>query len=241
MDSSTTAPRPRTVFTRRVASLLAGLSAALLAASAAHAGSVQITVQAADGKPAADTVVLLQPRGAWSAQPLPAPAVVTQKNIRFVPYVTVVPVGGTVRFVNEDAYDHHVRSLPGGPLGTVAPARQFELRLPAVAGSKPASSDLKLDVPGIIALGCHLHGSMRGHVYVSTTPWHAVTDANGRATLHGVPEGEAEVRLWHPDQLTDQPATRVQVAAAAPAVAEAKLNFAPRRRPTIAPRDQYNY
>jgi plastocyanin len=219
-------------------------AACLLATAAviAQAGTVQVTVRSADGKPVADTVVLVQPGAAWSAQPLPAPAVVAQKDIKFVPYVTVIPVGGTVRFVNQDAYDHHVRSLPGGPLGTIAPARQFEIRMPAAAGGKFASNDLKVDVPGVIALGCHLHGSMRGHVYVSATPWYAVTDASGRATIEGVPDGEAELRLWHPDQLTDQAASRVQVAAGAPVQAEARLNFTPRRRAAApARRDEYTY
>jgi plastocyanin len=220
------------------------LAAALaLGAASAVAGTVQVTVTAADGKPAADTVVLVQPKGAWSAQPLPAPAQIAQKDVRFVPYVTVIPVGGTLRFfVNEDKFDHHVRSLPGGPLGTIAPAREFEIRLPAArAGTKPHSSDLKVEVPGVIALGCHLHGSMRGHVFISSTPWFAVTDANGKATIAGVPDGEAELRLWHPDQLAEQSATAVQVAAAGPASAQAKLNFAPRHRSPAPAPESYSY
>ncbi len=239
--SARPAPYDRQPMNTSARSLAAALLASLFAA-AAQAGTMQVTVRSADGKPVADTVVLLQPSAPWSAQPLPAPAVITQKDIRFAPYVTVVPVGSTLRFVNQDSYDHHVRSLPGGPLGNQAPAKQFELRLAAAAGGKQPSADLKVDVPGVIALGCHLHGSMRGHVYVSTTPWVAVTDANGRATVPGVPDGEAEVRLWHPDQLTEQPTVKVQVASAAPASAEAKLNFTPRRRPgAAAKKDEYSY
>jgi len=36
--------------------------------------------------------------------------VIALKDIRFVPYVSVVPVGASVRFVNKDGFDHHVRS-----------------------------------------------------------------------------------------------------------------------------------
>jgi plastocyanin len=173
--------------------------------------------------------VLVQPTAAWSPQPLPAPAVVAQKDIRFVPYVSVVPVGGMVRFVNRDGYDHHVRSLPGGPLGTVAPAAQIDLRMAAVRGGVEAQQDVKLDTPGSIVLGCHLHGSMRGHVVVSVTPWYAVTDAEGRASVANVPDGQAELRLWHPDQLTDQPAAKVQVAGTLSQ--SAQLNFTPKPAP----------
>ena len=50
--------------------------------------------------------------------------VVAQEDLRFSPFLTVVPLGSTLRFVNRDAYDHHVRSTPSGPLGAVAPAQR---------------------------------------------------------------------------------------------------------------------
>ena len=204
-------------------------SLGLLFSALAGAAQLQVTVTTPDGKPAADVAVLVQPTAAWTPQPLPEPVVIAQQNIRFTPFVTVVPVGGTVRFVNKDRYDHHVRSQPGGPLGNVAPAQQFEFRMAGlVAGKQPSQADQKLEVPGSIALGCHLHGSMRGHVLVSSTPWYAVTDEKGVATIANVPDGQVDVKLWHPDQLTDQPGNRVQ--AAGTMNTEAKLNFSPRRR-----------
>ena len=207
---------------------------------------MQVMVVSADGKPVADTVVMVQPVVAGSATAAPAPVVIAQKNIRFQPTVSVVPVGGTLRFVNQDSYDHHVRSLPGGPLGTVAPAKQFDLRIPPASGGRQPSQDVKVDTAGVIALGCHLHGSMRGHVYVSPTPWAAVTDAQGRVTIEGVPEGAAELRLWHPEQLVDQPVQRVQVAAGSSPALNGQLNFAPKppRRSAPAARDSgsgYSY
>jgi plastocyanin len=224
---------PRMNMPKLMAALLA------LATSLAQAASVQLTVLNADGKPAPDTVVVVQPTASWPAQPLPPVAVIEQKDIRFVPYVTVVPVGGSVRFVNRDSFDHHVRSQPGGPLGSVAPAREFEFRLPPQGKGNNTSPDLRLDVAGSVVLGCHLHNSMRGHLFVAPTPWFAVTDDQGRVRIDGVPEGQAEVRLWHPDQLTDQPPLRVQVAGAL--AAEGKLNFSPRRRPPprVVPRGEY--
>jgi len=206
--------------------LVAALSTLL--ATAAFGAPLQVSVTSADGKPAPDVVVLVTPTAAWSPQPLPEPVVIVQKDIKFVPAVTVVPVGATVRFVNKDSFDHHVRSQPGGPLGTVAPAKQFEFRMPAVSHGKESTAELKLDVPGSIVLGCHLHGSMRGHLVVSNTPWAAVTDANGKAVFADVPEGQADVRLWHPDQLVEQNSMHVQLAAAQATQADAKLNFTPK-------------
>ena len=225
-------PSPRAV----LAAFALGLS---LAAGAALAGSVQVTVLNAEGRPASDTVVLVQPTASWLAQPLPPTAVIEQKDIRFVPFVTVVPVGGSVRFVNLDSFDHHVRSQPGGPLGSVAPAKEFEFRLAAQRKGNNASPELRLEVAGTVVLGCHLHNSMRGHLFVSMTPWYGVTDDKGHVRIEGVPDGPVEIKLWHPDQLSDQVPLRVQVNAATSA--EAKLNFSPRRRPLprVAPKGEY--
>ena len=201
----------------------------------ATAANLQLTVLGSDGKPAADVAVQLLPAAPWSVLPPAEPVRIVQRNLRFVPFVSVVPAGGTVRFVNRDRYDHHVRSQAGGPLGNIAPAQQFEFRMAAFKGEKESTADLKLDTPGVIALGCHLHGSMRGHLLVTSTPWVAVTDEQGRATLPQLPDGQAELKLWHPEQLTDQAPLRLQLAG--DQSAEARVNFAPRRRPppTTAP------
>lgn len=219
--------------------LRAVLPTLVMAAATAQAATVQLTVTNAEGRPAPDTVVLVQPAASWPQQPAPATAVIEQKDIRFQPYVTVVPVGGSVRFVNLDTYDHHVRSQPGGPLGSVAPAKEFEFRLTPVRKGNHISPDLRLDVAGSIVLGCHLHNSMRGHIFVSSTPWFAVTDDRGRVRIEGVPEGQADVKLWHPDQLVEQAVTRLQVASTVSA--EAKLNFSPRRRPPPRTKGEYDY
>jgi len=216
------------------------LAAALSALAApAVAATLQMTIVNADGKPTPDAVVLVQPTASWPAQPLPPVAVIEQKDIRFVPYVTVVPVGGSVRFTNQDSYDHHVRSQPGGPLGSVAPAKEFEFRLPPKRKGNNVSPDLKLEVAGSVVLGCHLHNSMRGHLYISSTPWYGVSDEQGKVKIEGLPDGQAEVKVWHPDQVTEQPSLKLQLAGAASA--DAKLNFNPRRRPPPRPKGEYDY
>jgi plastocyanin len=218
------------------------------AALAAHAGTVQVVVTDKDGKPAADVVVLIDPAQKVAPRPAAAPVEIMQKDLRFVPFLTVVPVGSTVRFVNRDSYDHHVRSTPSGPLGAIPSASAIELRLDAAEAAAGAprdeyasggaargkksgqtSAEVRLSNAGPIGLGCHIHGSMRGQIYVAATPWHGKTDANGTLTLEGVPEGAAELNLWHADQLSEQPIVRLQVGAAA-LRSDVQLNFTPRRR-----------
>jgi plastocyanin len=227
----------RTLATLSTALLLA---LTLLAPPWARAAELQVYVTTPDGKPAPDVVVALLPPGggtAMVAQPT-EPVVIAQKDIRFQPYVTAVPLGTTVRFVNRDRFDHHVKSMAGGPLGSIAPAKEFEFRLAAARGVTTPSAELKMDAAGSIGLGCHLHGSMRGHLFVSPTPWVAVTDAAGRAVLPGVPEGPADLRLWHPDQLVAQANVATTVSGAT--TAQARLNFSPRRRPAPPPKGEYD-
>jgi plastocyanin len=223
--------------------LLRPLAAAwLLTPLAALAGTVQVTVLGADGKPAANAVVQILPAVMPAARPAPqATTVISQQDIRFQPFVSVVPVGAAVRFVNLDAFDHHVRSMPGGPLGSIEPAKQFDLRVGTAKSGKDQSADIVLDRAGVIALGCHLHGSMRGHLFVSATPWAAVSDVHGRVRLDGVPDGAAELRVWHPEQLIDQATQALQVTA--DSQAQPKLNFSPRIRAAAratAPGTEYN-
>ena len=205
--------------------LAAGL-AALALAFAAHAATVTVVVNGADGQPAPNVVVQLLPAHPQPFKASATPVVIVQRDIHFVPYLTAVPVGATVRFSNQDPYDHHLRSEPGGPFGNIAPAKEFEMRLAAASGDKVASSELKFDKAGVIVLGCHLHSSMRGHLFVSETPYVAVTDANGRAVIADVPDGAAELQAWSPEQLIAQPASQKQIAGAAMNL-DATLNFTP--------------
>jgi len=206
--------------------LLAATTLLLALAAPAFSATVIVAVTGADGQPAPNVVVQLTPAHAPAWKPPAAPVLIAQRDIHFVPYLTAVPVGTTVRFSNQDPYDHHLRSEPGGPFGNLPPAREFEMRLAAASGDKVTSTDLKFDKPGAIVLGCHLHSSMRGHLFVSDTPWVAVTDANGSAVIPDVPDGAAELRTWSPEQLTDQPSSSRQVGGSSVTLTTT-LNFTP--------------
>ena len=86
-----------------------------------------------------------------------------------------------------------------------------------------------MDKPGPVLLGCHLHGSMRGHVHVTDSAWTLKTDADGLARFPNVPDGPARMRVWHVDQLIDLPQRTLQVS---PAVVQdmVQLGVVPRRR-----------
>ncbi|WP_235533713.1 plastocyanin [Pelomonas sp. Root405] len=191
------------------------------AAVTAQAADLTVTVLDRNGKPLADAVVLVD---SSVPGPRPAPAMeanVSQEKLRFIPAVTVVGLNAKVSFNNLDTWDHHVILGVMGPGGVyVDPGLNTQFRLAGrLAGKAPASDSKVLSQPGPYLLACHIHSSMRGHVYVSDTPWaKLVGGADGKVLMQALPEGPARVRIWHPDQLIDGAPTAVQLAATGNAV-----------------------
>jgi plastocyanin len=124
-------------------------AAALVVAGLVAAADLDVSIRGASGRPAPDVVVMLFPAGAPAAPPARSVDIVQQGN-RFEPYVTAVPAGTAVRFVNRDRYDHHVRSLGSGPMGAVPPVKSFELRLGGVQGGAKAIDTLTFEAAGTI-------------------------------------------------------------------------------------------
>lgn len=198
----------------------------------AQAASLAVVVVDKDGKPAPDAVVIVTPAArTTTTRTLPATATIAQEKMQFVPAVTLVRTGAKLTLVNNDTWDHHVRGSEAGLMQfTAGQAGGFELRLDGrVEGKPPRSAEVTVDKPGPVLLGCHIHGSMRGHVYVSDSPWALKTNAEGVAQFDDLPDGAAVIRVWHADQLIDLPARTMQLTAA-PQKAEMRLQVSPRRR-----------
>ena len=161
-------------------------SAAAFAACAAlgcSAASFDVTVRDAAGAPLQDAVVYASPRSGPAA-PATRTAEVAQQDRQFVPPVTVVQAGTSVRFPNRDPFRHHVYSF--------SPAKIFEIKLYVGTPADPVT----FDKPGEVVLGCNIHDSMVGYIYVVDTPYFAKTSKEGRARLE-VPGGDYEVKVWH--------------------------------------------
>lgn len=181
--------------------LLLQAALSLAATHAAFAGALEVSVLDKDGKPTPNAVVVVLASGT-GAPAAPRETVIVQQNMRFQPQVSLVAVGAKARFVNNDLWEHHVRSSAAGAMqfGTEG---GFELRMDGKVEGKPAkTADAVFDKPGAVLLGCHLHGSMRGYVYVTDSPWVGLTNGEGVVTLQ-VPSGPITIKVWHPDQLVD--------------------------------------
>ncbi len=217
----------------------------LCTASLATAGSLSVTVVDREGKPTQDAVVVLVPEGKGNAKiALSNTATIVQEKMQFVPAVSIVPVGAKVKFVNNDPWDHHVRSSAAGAasfnagaaasgVASGAPAKGIDLRLEGKSDGKPAkSAEVTMDKAGpqsATLLGCYLHGSMRGHVYVTDSAWTLKTNADGVAVFDDVPDGKVSIKVWQADQLVDLPMQTTTVSAA-PTKSNVQLQAAVRKK-----------
>lgn len=206
-----------------------------LAATAAHAGNLVVSVIDKDGKPVPDAVVVVLPanKTVLPKTPLYTQATVSQEKMQFIPAVTLVAVGARVNFINNDPWDHHVRSSPAGMGQFNSSNAGFELRLEGKTEGKAAKgSEITLSKAGVLGatlMGCFIHGSMRGYLYASESPWAAKTSAEGLVTFEDVPDGAAQVKVWQADQLVDV-AAQTSTIGAAQANAIFQLTVVPRRR-----------
>jgi plastocyanin len=209
--------------------LYAVAAATLLAAAGAQAGPLKVTVLDKEGKPVPDAVVVLAPAAPGAPKALPTRVTISQEKMRFAPAVTLVPVGAQALFVNNDPWEHHVRASAAG-VANFDDKGGFELRLDGKQAGKPAAqAEAKFDKAGPVLLGCHLHASMKAHVYVSDTPWAMVSGEDGVASFDAVPDGPVRIRVWQADQLLDIPPQQLTLTAA-PASATMQLAVTPRRR-----------
>ena len=222
---------------------VSGVLIASVMASSALADSLQITVLDRNGKPLADAVVIVVPEGKGVAKnPPPLSALINQEKMQFVPAVTVVSPGAKIRFANSDPWDHQVRvSAPGlaspnrlTASGTTPSLNDgFSLRLEGKTEGKPAKiADVTMDQPGASGtsiLGCFIHGSMSGHIYVAESPWTVKTSDEGMVALDDLPDGVVTVKVWHALQLLEPAPQRLSVGST-PAKLTVQVDVVPRRR-----------
>ena len=153
----------------------------------ASAVTLQLVVRSASGAPARDAVVTVYPAGGgYAPNPSATPLVMAQKDIAFSPYVLIAPVGAVVAFPNHDVVRHHVYSF--------SKPHPFQLKL----YGREAERTERFDRAGVVALGCNIHDAMAAYIKVVDTRFTALTDAEGRARVTGLPDGPAVVKVWHP-------------------------------------------
>jgi len=155
------------------------------------AQSLTIQVNDQSGNPLSDAVVeITNPTNASDQRSeLSKIAIMDQINKRFVPTLLVVTEGQSVQFPNSDNIRHHVYSF--------SKAKPFELKLYAGKPENP----ITFDHHGVVLLGCNIHDSMVGNIYVANNTA-LVTNTNGKVQFQSK-SNINQISVWHPLQSTN--------------------------------------
>ena len=109
------------------------------------------------------------------------PVVMDQKGCVYTPHVIAVQVGQPVEFHNDDVTMHNVHAMP-----TVAGNAAVDIS----QGPKGAAQTKTFAAPEVMMpVRCNNHPWMNAFINVSATPWFAVTGADGKFELKGLPAG----------------------------------------------------
>jgi plastocyanin len=153
----------------------------------AAAASLQVRVLDINGEPVHDVAVFVEQQGGRTNSGAPEPAVMDQRNRRFVPHILVVQKGAEVEFPNSDVIAHHVYSF----------SKPNNFALPLYKGTPP--EPVRFDHAGVVTLGCNIHDSMLAYVVVVDTDRFGKTDANGLVEIDVDADATAwRVSAWSP-------------------------------------------
>lgn len=155
----------------------------LFAGTVAFAGDVLGQATLTGKTPARDAVIFLE---SADKKTIPAvKAVVDQRDKTFSPHVSVVPVGSSIQFPNNDTIFHNVFAY--------FDAKRFDLGMYPRGKSKTQ----RFDKPGLVAVLCNVHSEMSAYIYVVDTPYYAMTDRSGKFRIAGVAPGTYTLKAWH--------------------------------------------
>ncbi|HEY4378871.1 MAG TPA: hypothetical protein VGN01_00905 [Acidobacteriaceae bacterium] len=126
----------------------------------------------------------LQPDGRPASAGHSGPFRLVQKDKMFTPHLLVVPTGSSVEFPNQDPFFHNVFSLFNG--------KRFDLGLYESGKSRA----VRFDREGASYIFCNIHPEMGAIVLALSTPYYAVSGADGALTIHNVPPGSYHLHLW---------------------------------------------
>jgi plastocyanin len=115
-----------------------------------------------------------------------------QRDLNFVPALLPVQTGTKVAFPNLDDTYHNIFSF--------SPAKRFDLG--RYRGDERPIPSVIFDVPGLVTVRCDIHEHMRGLILVLDTPHFALSDAEGRFRLSGLPSGRYKLKAWLSSRVT---------------------------------------
>jgi plastocyanin len=155
------------------------------------------------------------PPEAMQSGPAPAaPVVLDQVHCQYTPHVIAVMQGGYVEFRNSDPTMHNVHTQPSDIGNETIDISE------GPRGHSQTKPFLKPET--MIPVRCNNHPWMNAFVNVSATPYFAVSDADGRFELRGLPPGQYTLAAVH-EKLGEK---TMQITVTAKTATKADFSFA---------------
>lgn len=140
-------------------------------------------------------VAQAEPRRIPPAAPAPnrgvSPVRVNQEDYAFVPRLIAIRSGQSVTFTTNDTANHNVHA------SSSRSTNEFNV---FTGSGQPYTHNFTADPDGQpVRLHCDIHPWMRGWIYVLEHPFFAVSNAQGRFRISGVPPGRHMLKIRQPD------------------------------------------
>lgn len=149
-----------------------------------HAAALELVIEDQHGNKLENTIIELNFNAQQLAQSNLPLATMDQVHKQFMPELLIVQKGQQVDFPNSDNIRHHVYSF--------SQAKPFQLKLYSGQPKAP----ITFDNQGVVVLGCNIHDSMVGYIYVAGSKHVYKTNKQGKVIL---PDNQfpIELSVWH--------------------------------------------
>ncbi|HJP13405.1 MAG: carboxypeptidase regulatory-like domain-containing protein [Nitrospinota bacterium] len=113
------------------------------------------------------------------------PVLLDQKNCEYTPHVLIVPRRAKLAMTTGDEVLHNIHMFGKASYNLPFPRKGLTIKR-------------RLKRAGIIWMRCDAgHAWMSAYIWVVNHPYYALTDAEGRFTIKGVPPGKYTLKAWH--------------------------------------------
>ncbi|MBB1293839.1 methylamine utilization protein [Pseudoalteromonas sp. SR41-4] len=157
---------------------------AMVLACDVYAQDVTLNIVDQYGQPLTNAVIEIASESNKTLSQQLSVLIMDQVDKQFSPTLLIAHQGQQVNFPNSDNIRHHVYSF--------SEAKPFQLKLYSGQPEAP----ITFENQGVVVLGCNIHDSMLGYIYVAKSADVYQSDEHGNVQLSGL-NLPVQLTIWH--------------------------------------------